>query len=70
MRPRRFRGGRGEEEERQAPWWSRVVSRPSAAHTAVKMPQAARVPEDRWTMTVRDRPLHPPVAGQKCLSGR
>ena len=29
-----------------------VVSRPSAAHTAVKMPQAARVPEDRWTMTV------------------
>ena len=32
-----------------------VVSRPPAAHTAVKMPQAARVPpdaEDRWTMTV------------------
>ena len=29
-----------------------VVSRPSAAHTASKMPQAARVPEDRWTMTV------------------
>ena len=29
-----------------------VVSRPSAAHTAVKMPHAARVPEDRWTMTV------------------
>ena len=32
-----------------------VVSRPSAAHTAFKMPQAARVPpdaEDRWTMTV------------------
>ena len=32
-----------------------VVSRPSTAHTALKMPQAARVPpdaEDRWTMTV------------------
>ena len=32
-----------------------VVSRPSAAHTGPKMPQAARVPpdaEDRWTMTV------------------
>ena len=29
-----------------------VVSRPSAAHTASKTPHAARVPEDRWTMTV------------------
>ena len=55
-----------------------VVSRPSsAAHTAVKMPQAARVPEDRWTMTVLSKvfvaPLKTrekkPVCGLVVVSG-